>query len=64
MKKTTLLFLVWVFFLALTIFKVYPFPKWFLVTMFLFWIFVSYWKVHTANKISRIPKPVYLASPP
>lgn len=63
MKKTTLIFLIWVFFLVLTIFKVYPFPTWFLVAVFLFWIFISYWAVHKENKMAKIPKPVYLADP-
>ena len=64
MKKTTLVFLMWVFFLVLTIFKVYPFPKWFLFAVFFFWIFISYWVVHQENKRSRIPRPVYLAEAP
>lgn len=63
MKKETLIFFLWIFFLALTIFKVYLLPKWFLVLMFLFWIFIAYWRIHTENKKARIPKPVYLANP-
>ena len=54
----------WVFFLVLTLFNVYPFPKWFLVAVFFFWILVSYWAVHKENKAAKIPKPVYLAEAP
>ncbi len=63
MKKTTFIFVIWMLLLAMTFFKVYPFPTWFLVAVFLFWVFTSYWRIHAENKIARIPKPVYLANP-
>ena len=63
MKKTTLFFLLWAFFVFVTISKLYVFPRWFLFLMFLFWIFIYYWGVHSDNKKARTPKPVYLANP-
>ena len=63
MKKTTLIFILWIFFVVVTIFKVYIFPTWFLVVMFLFWILVSYRVIHNENKKARTPKPVYLVGP-
>ncbi len=63
MKKATLIFFLWIFFIVLTISQVYIFPTWFLVLMFFFWIFIYYWGVRSDNKKARIPKPVYLATP-
>ncbi len=63
MKGTTILFLLWVFFVVLTIFRVYVFPTWFLILMFFFWIFAYYMRIHNENKREKIPKPVYLSLP-
>ena len=63
MKKATLIFILWAFFVFITVFKLYIFPRWFLILMFLFWIFVYYLGIHYENKRARVPKPVYLADP-
>ncbi len=61
MKGTTLIFFLWAFFVTLTIFQIYIFPRWFLVLMFFFWTFTYYMGIHSENKKARTPKPVYLA---
>ncbi len=63
MKKARLVFILWIFFVVLTISELYIFPTWFLVLMFFFWIFVVYYKIHSENKKRRVPKPVYLTNP-
>ncbi len=63
MKKTTLIFVIWVFLLGLTLLKIYPFPKWFLFSMFLFCCLAYYVRIHSENKTRNIPMPVYLTNP-
>ncbi len=63
MKKTMLIFLLWIFFVVLTILKIYVFRKLTLFLMFVFWVFISYREIHIENKKARTPRPVYLANP-
>lgn len=63
MKKTTLVFFLWIFFMALTIMKIIVFSRWFLILMFIFCVITYYIMVHNDNRIRNIPKPVYLADP-
>lgn len=63
MKKTTVVFILWIFFVASTVFEIMIFPRWFLISMFAFWVFTFYLTVHYENKIRNTPMPVYLANP-
>lgn len=63
MRKSTLIFLLWVFFLALKLFEVFVIEKIFLILTFLVCILVFYFEVHYDNKRRNTPMPVYIANP-
>ncbi len=63
MKKSTLIFLLFVFFLALKLFKVFLISEGFLILMFVFWALVFYFEARSDNKRRNTPMPVYIASP-
>ncbi len=63
MRKSTLIFLLFVFFLALKLFKVFLISDGFLILIFVSWILVFYFEVHYDNKKRNTPMPVYLTNP-